>query len=413
VVLAILDTVRADRTTICGHGRPTTPVLSGLVEAGATVSCDTYAPGSWTLPSHTSFFTNLPVWQHGTVLARGGGIGQALFSFSVHPLPDGVPTLAERFAERGYATVLLSENSVVGPRTGLDRGFEQVHSWYRCGRSAEGYLHPQLEVILKELEQDDRPLFLVVNICQAHEPRSGAPEGVSWLEHHEPVSFHDPEGRALLAGTMTPEARAVWTAKLDDAYDWSVFLADRALGRVMKRLSQAGHTGDGLRLIVTSDHGEMLGEHGHLDHMEYLWEEATRIPLLVYNSEGPIPLPEGPLSGMVVHDLTLDGQLPAPLPDVTAVSAPSHGRPKPPWPEGHPGMAMAAHWSGPEKRLIIDGTDHQVDLEDDPEEKLLQAAPDDRTQQSLRARYETVQDIAERPGDPESDALLRELGYIE
>ena len=411
VVFVVLDTVRADRLSVCGYDKPTTPVLEQLVARGATITCDAYAPGAWTLPSHASFFTGLPVWEHGAVMATGGE-GQALFDHAVHPLSEDLPTLAERMAERGYATVLLSENSVVGPKTGLDRGYELVQSWYRCGQPSPGYLHPELDRLLGELAEDPRPLFLTVNICQAHAPRSGAPEGIEWLDHHAPARVGDRMARRFLHGEMTPEQQAAWLAELSDAYDWSVFLADQALGRVLQQLVASGRADGGIRLVVTSDHGEMLGEHGVVEHMEFLWEPTARIPLVMLSESEPVALPEQ-VSGLVVHDLVLNGLLPEPLPDITAVSAPVHSRRRPPWPDDRPPTPMAAHWSQSSKRMIIDGSDHQIDLVADPDELVLNPAATDASQARLRERYDVVQEQSSQAGDPGTHGLLQELGYVE
>ena len=410
VVLVVLDTVRADRTSICGYGKPTTPILERLVAAGATVSCGAVAPCAWTLPSHAGFFTGLPVWEHGATLA--GAEGKQVFSFSVHPLPDDVPTLAEQLGARGYATTLVSENSVVSRKTGLARGFQDVRVRYRCGKPAEEWLYPKLDQALDEVAHDPRPLFLAVNICQAHDPRTGAPEAIDWLDHHDPTSFRGKAARRFLAGEMSDTELNAWLATLSDAYDWSAWSADLALGRVLRRLDEEGRTEHSLRLVVTSDHGEMLGEHGRIDHMEYLWEPVARVPLLVLSDGEPVALPEQ-VSGPVVHDLVLDGRLPDPLPDAAAASAPSLGRPKPPWSDDVPPTSMAASWEGNSKRLVVDGRDLSVDLAADPGEVHPQPAPDDARQKLLRERYAIVQERAATAGSAETEDLLKELGYVE
>lgn len=412
VVFVILDTVRADRLGACGYDKPTSPVLDSLVRQGASIACGAVAPGAWTLPSHASFFTGLPVWEHGSTLAAGRDVGEALFSFSVHPLPPELPTLAEAFSDRGYATALLSENSVVGPKTGLDRGYGWVKSRYRCGKSREGWFDPRLEELLAEHRRDPRPLFLTVNSCQAHDPRSGAPEDVDWLEHHEKSSFRREEARAFIHGELDPEAEARWLAELSDAYDWSVFLADQHLGHLLARLEAEGWLEPGLRLVVTSDHGEMLGEHQLIDHMEYLWEPVARVPLLVLDTEGPVALPEQ-LSATAAHDLVLHGRLPEPLPEVAAVSAPSRGRPSQVWTEGWTPTAHAAHWEGDSKRMVVDGADLALDLTADPAELSPAPAPADARQELLHSRYDLIQARAGESGARGTEELLRELGYVE
>ena len=59
VLLFVLDTVRSQSVSVCGYERPTTPYLDSLRERGAQVYCHAYAPSSWTLPSHATFFTGV------------------------------------------------------------------------------------------------------------------------------------------------------------------------------------------------------------------------------------------------------------------------------------------------------------------------------------------------------------------
>src|SRR5438093_3811689 len=77
IVFVVLDTVRADHTSLCGYGRPTTPTLQRLAKQGASYTCDAYAPGDWTLPTHASFFTGVDVVEHGahfTAIGSKNGI---------------------------------------------------------------------------------------------------------------------------------------------------------------------------------------------------------------------------------------------------------------------------------------------------------------------------------------------------
>ena len=72
IVLVILDTVRADHMSACGYARPTTPFMRELQSRATFATCQAYSPGSWTLPSHASFFTGLPVEQHGADASSHG-----------------------------------------------------------------------------------------------------------------------------------------------------------------------------------------------------------------------------------------------------------------------------------------------------------------------------------------------------
>lgn len=109
VLLIILDTVRAQNLSLYGYLRKTTPRLEELAVRG-TLYDRAYAPSSWTLPSHGSFFTGRPPHQ------------QSGNSFT--PLDDALPTLAEVLGDHGYYTLAIVANADNAfPHTGLDRGF--------------------------------------------------------------------------------------------------------------------------------------------------------------------------------------------------------------------------------------------------------------------------------------------------
>ena len=83
---------------------------------------------------------------------------------------------------------------------------------------------------------------------------------------------------------MTPEESDRFLRQYSNVYDWSIFRADRELGDVLNRLRVAGRLNDDYRLVVTSDHGEFLGEHGILGHCCWPYEDNARIPL-IYREE--------------------------------------------------------------------------------------------------------------------------------
>ena len=122
-ILVILDTVRWDYTSLCGFDKPTTPTLDLLASLpNAQYTCRAYTPGAWTLPTHASFFTGLPVLEHGAHFVPGHLLETP--KLAARGLPEHIPTLAETLRDQGYQTVAISGNPVVGPESGLDRGFE-------------------------------------------------------------------------------------------------------------------------------------------------------------------------------------------------------------------------------------------------------------------------------------------------
>lgn len=359
VVLAVLDTVRADHVSPCGAHADHTPTLSALVAEGAALSCDTVAPGSWTLPSHASFFTGQPIEAHGAHFVPRDE-NNLLGAMQVRPL-EGSRTLAERFRARGYRTVALSGNPVISKSTGLVKGFDWWRSARRFGKLYGDDYIGALEAALDTQAPQDTPLFVFLNIADAHQPWEAVPASAEGLTAQP--AMH-PRMEAVFQGRLTGAALERHFDKTAQAYGWGVRRADATLGRALDALQARGWADSGMRIVVVSDHGEFLGEHGLVDHGRYLWEENQRV-FTVHGWRGPgaperSALPRD-LSGRFAHDLALDGRVPASMGPTTAVAFPdaywqklSGGR--------LGGSLSAAVWSGDEKLLWQDGQLSHIDL---------------------------------------------------
>jgi arylsulfatase A-like enzyme len=125
VVFIVLNNVRADHLSLCGYERPTSPFLESLAKETA-FTCAAQAPGSWTLPSHASYFTGLQVLEHGAHSLKSGERVSSNTSTLARPLALEHSTLAEKMRDQGYQTLMVSANPVLGDATGLSRGFDWV-----------------------------------------------------------------------------------------------------------------------------------------------------------------------------------------------------------------------------------------------------------------------------------------------
>lgn len=405
VVLVVVDTVRADHLSACGYARPTSPMIEKLVEKGAALSCNAIAPATWTLPSHASFFTGAEVERHG-MLRKGVA------------LPEDLPTIAELYGKRGYQTVLVSANPLLKKPTGLNRGFHraQVSAGLVGNYRAAGLLR----IVRYELAQIDptRPLFLVINIFDAHEPYPEIPAGVSWAEPQPPLYFHNPAAEGpgayerFVAGDLPDAERSAWLADVVDGYDRGVSVADDSLGKLIQLLDRHELGKHGVRLVVTSDHGENLGEHGTVRHDGPPWEGVARVPLLYWDSlkKGGVSFPEV-VSANVVFSLLAEGRLPEVMPEVRS-GAIHYGT------SDDPRLAdAAALWlEGRRKLWWWPDARHAMDLGADPNEgRPLPLSPsEDERVRALGAALQAAKAKAlAQPLDAKLGGMLEKLGYTE
>jgi hypothetical protein len=415
VALIVLDTVRADHLSLCGYSRPTSPSLDALARERASWTCDAYTPEAWTLPSHASFFTGVTVPEHGADYAPDGL--KLSWGARVAPLDDRLPTLAELMARAGYRSVAVSANPVISDQTGLSRGFDRLVHANHFGELYGAALIRALDQALAN-EPADAPLFLFLNIADAHHPWPAIPDSVEWLPARAALTYevHSPGSawRRYMAGELgRSEAEALF-AHQTDLYDWGIARADATLAAALELLERRGYLSRGHRIVITSDHGEFLGQHGLAGHCCYAYEAVTRVPFLVLSS-GPRPELPRPLAALEAHHLLRDGRLPAGDGIVSSVGYPSAQLSR------HVGGRFGdelsvALWHGREKLHWIDGRVSRYALDRDPGE----LSPLDAAGHPLLGRLEALAAAAQRgtsavPASASDEAFrhLEALGYVD
>jgi len=279
VVLLVWDTCRADRLSAWGHPRPTSPHLEALAAKGVRYArCSTPAP--WTAPAHASLFTGLAMHRHGLEVGRGD---------RVHA---GIPLLAETLGKAGYETAAFTANSYVSDLTGLSRGFRFLENVWDPGTGAQdadrvlAAVKSWLE-IRKPDPAKEGPFFLFANFMDCHLPLRPPRHDVEAVREPD-LSMQDLQAASLLdqpdalAHLLGIRLVAEGTLRGNRArYDGAARFLDRKTAELLDLLRERGFLGDAL-VVVTSDHGENLGEHGMLDHRISLWDTLLRVPLVVH-----------------------------------------------------------------------------------------------------------------------------------
>lgn len=294
IVLVVLDTARADHLPCYGYRRQTTPRICSLASEGVVYE-DAVSPAPWTLPAHASLFTGQPPGRHGLHWGRPDVYARKQVAVA---MPDLL--LARRLSQNGYRTVGVSANPWVGRSTGLAEGFDDfVEVWAERDEFRQSYedwpqrwktsaamdhLPAGRAVVLTkralEARESDAPYFLFVNLIDPHMPYSPATDLMGRFGGDATVAetMRDSRGElelSLLAGVEAgnPDAFAA-------LYDEELLTADRAIGNLLDWLDEQGELKDAL-LIVTSDHGEHLGEDGRYSHQLSMEGALLQVPLLV------------------------------------------------------------------------------------------------------------------------------------
>jgi len=277
VVLIVIDTLRADRTSAYGYARDTTPHLRALAERGVLYET-AQSTSSWTWPATASILTGLAPQEH--------GVEDAEHSY----LPADLDTLAEALQRQGFTTACWSGSPLIVPDKNFDQGFETFDSGREpVMRRSEVVLPPALEWLDAI---GDRRFFLYLHLMDPHAPQIPLAEGRRDFAAEVPRDFDpwrivqlswqlrdegfDAAGRPRTEELVTDEERRSMSA----LYDACVWSADHWIGQVLERLERLGLE-ERTVVAVTSDHGEELLDHALLTHGHSLYQELIHVPLVL------------------------------------------------------------------------------------------------------------------------------------
>lgn len=360
VLLIVWDTVRAQDLSLYGYTRPTTPHLDRLAARGVRFG-HAFATSPWTLPSHASLFTGR--WPH--ELSAGWKA----------PLDDAEPTLAGRLSSLGYDTAGFVANlDFCSREAGLARGFTHYEDyplsvWEVLTRyvGLSRWADPLSLAVAAEALPGGRPRAARPRLPTSREHARSAADVerafLGWLSHqrtrgrpffaflnyndaHTPYEVPDDSPRGFGLRPSSTRDRVVlnqWNV-LDkmkvptrlvlmahDLYDDAIAHLDRRLGSLLAELGRRGVLENTL-VIVTSDHGEHLGDHLLFFHGCSLYRQVVEVPLVIVGPKSaPTPMP----TGRVVDEPVSLRDLPATVLDLLGQ----------PHAAAFPGRSLARFWN--------------------------------------------------------------------
>ena len=252
VVLITVDTLRADHLGCYGDSNVETPVIDSLAREGVMFE-RAVSQVPLTAPSHAALLTGTyPFWN-------------GFQSWSDPGLRAGVPTLAEIFKQHGYTTAAFVSAFVLDSMWGLGRGFDLYDDWFK----AQDYQAMQSHDVQR---RGGETLDHVLDWLKRHPPQPF----FLWVHLYDPHLPYDP-----------PEPFK--TKYRSHLYDGEIAYDDQQLGRLFEFLKGQGLFSSSL-IVLTSDHGEGLGEHQEHDHGFFIYNSTVHVPLI-------IKLPAGRSSG--------------------------------------------------------------------------------------------------------------------
>ena len=390
LLLVTIDTLRADHVGAYGYAQPTTPTLDGLARRGARFD-RVQAAAPLTGPSHATILTGHYPPAHGL---RDNG------RLTIDPK---VETLAERLKGAGWRTAAFVAAYPVAGSFGFARGFDRFDEGLAVaepGRVAERPGSAVAEAAIGWLRaQKDAP-----------EPF------FAWVHFYDPHLPYAP-----------PEP---YGGRFASRYDGEVAFADAQFGRVLDALREIGREEQTI-VVVLSDHGEGLGEHGETSHGLLLYESTLRVPLLI---AGP-----GVAAGRVVHErvgtvdvaptvlglLGVPGAQGLPGRSLRAALAGEPLRREALYAESLYGR-LNCRWAAQraltdgDRKLVTGGAQELFDLASDPGELRNRAAHDGLEADRLRRGLERAVEAMAPGGDrvrraavtPQQAEELRSLGYV-
>lgn len=285
VLIIIWDTVRAASLSLYGHTSPTTPRLERLA-LESVVFDQAFSTSPWTLPGHSTLFTGrFPHEVSASWYAR---------------LDDAEPTLAEVFSAVGHASGgFVANHHYTSYDSGLARGFETYLdyrlSWDQFLRSSAFTQTGSGERMVRArslgelwagLRAFDWWVGVKRNSDEKHSDELNQ-QFLDWLDGLDGerffgfVNYFD----AHAAYWSPPEFRKRFGSGSEEAYEAAIAYQDDRLGILLDELAERGIL-DNTIVVVTSDHGELFGEHGLFGHASNLYLPVLHVPLLIRFPDG-------------------------------------------------------------------------------------------------------------------------------
>lgn len=256
VLLVSIDTCRADFLSSYGYPLETTPNIDAISQEGLLFE-NAYTPVPFTLPAHSSMLTGAIPPQHGVLDNSDYILGRENL------------TLAEILKQEGFSTGAFVSCFIIDSIFGLAQGFDTYDDDFGDEFNTMGINERRggetTSLAVKWLqEHKDERNFLFLHLFDPH------------------FAYEPPEPFASRFEPVWPAGNRASTipGSLLAAYAGEIAYADHCIGQVVDTLKKLG-VYDSTLIVITADHGEMLGQHGESNHGYFIYQPAVHVPLII------------------------------------------------------------------------------------------------------------------------------------
>ena len=279
-VVIVVDTLRASHTSLHGHNMQTTPAMARAAEQGVMFS-RAYSSGTWTVPSVGSMLSlGTPIDTNLRFFWAPSEAREAQWT----PWAESVVPIAELMQEKGLSTHALIQQPVVQKDLGFGEGFDHWSEFERPNPADQAPEPPVSNATIvaaikefKRLAASDERFFMYIHLFGPHIPlyvearyRSMFTTDGNVLRYPKNGFNYNRRGQNFVA-----------------AYQQQTRAYDDAVNRLLAELEATGLDQD-TYILVTSDHGESLGDEGEAwGHGRESWESRTHVPTILLGANVP------------------------------------------------------------------------------------------------------------------------------
>jgi arylsulfatase A-like enzyme/thioredoxin-like negative regulator of GroEL len=366
IILISIDTLRADHLPAYGYTRVKTPAIDALAADGLLFE-RAYAHAPQTLPAHASLLSGRLPFETGV-------------RDDISVVKPSERLLPQMLGERGFATGGVVSTYLLRKETGINQGFDffdgempaapadrSIGHLKRDGAESEAVAERWLD------QQRSQRVFLFLHLFEPHRP------------YAPPAQYAE-----------------------YDPYDGEIAYADDIVGRLIRHL-KAQQLYDRSTIILLSDHGEGLGDHGEAEHGLFLYDEALHVPLIIKQAGGAG-------AGRRIPDVVQHADLAPTILDLAKAPIPGnlHGRSLAPILDGtgtlpeqavyseawyartHFGWSELTALTTPRLRYVRAPEEELYDLGRDPHERDNIATSEASERQTLRTALDAVNTVPPR-----------------